>query len=197
MTDELDEIERVLDHAERGGSMNNWRPDGWKNPWRGGLSGFEPTFEAGADAMYQPAHDKGYQEGLAEGRKDGWEDGFSQGMTLGTDEGKRVGLAQCEAKVKAREQVMDFDTFVKALYSAGWRAPNDAQHKGAKSLLNSLNVEAESRVKAREQEICQFCVDWCEMMGDAPAFAEKYGLHKVGHGTTAFLCDLESWLGKE
>ena len=52
----------------------NWRPEGWENPHVDALakatghpdSIYEPIFEAGADAMYQPAHDKAYAEGQAE-----------------------------------------------------------------------------------------------------------------------------------
>jgi hypothetical protein len=53
--------------------MMDWRPEGWENPHVDALakatghpdSIYEPIFEAGADAMYQPAHDKGYIEGQA------------------------------------------------------------------------------------------------------------------------------------
>lgn len=77
---------------------------------------------------------------------------------LGQQQGYAKGLAEAESRVKAREGTMDFDTFVKALYSAGWRAPNDAQHKGAKSLWSSIQSEAESKVKAREREIVEWAL---------------------------------------
>jgi hypothetical protein len=45
----------------------NWRPDGWEYPKpQGPFAALSRAYEAGADAMYQPAHDKGYAEGRAE-----------------------------------------------------------------------------------------------------------------------------------
>lgn len=47
-----------------------WRPEGWENPHRDtgdryGLA-FHNAYEAGADAMYQPAYEKGKAEGKTE-----------------------------------------------------------------------------------------------------------------------------------
>ena len=40
--------------------MKNHRPDGWVNPYMGKVGGdLGNVFEAGADAMYEPAYQKG------------------------------------------------------------------------------------------------------------------------------------------